>query len=404
MTGATLPAVDWTRDPRLARLVVALTANGGEVRYVGGAVRDTIAGHAVSDVDLATPLEPADVVARIAGAGMKAVPTGIAHGTVTAVVESKPFEVTTLRRDVATDGRRATVAFATDWREDAARRDFTINALSADPLTGAISDYFGGLDDLAAGRVRFIGEPAQRIDEDHLRILRFFRFHARFGKGPPDDAALTAVSAKAATMRALSRERIAGELLRLLALDDPRATIRLMIAHDIFAPIVPEIDTASAARLDRLIANERPTDSEADSVLRLIALSPVDPNEAAAMAGRLKMSTAIRKRARRARAASVDPSADPRHLAYSIGVESARDAWLLSNDPAAAATALARLSDWAPPRFPVRGGMIVARGVAAGPEVARLLTEAERRWVAEDFPAEERAREILDQLLDEACQ
>lgn len=404
MTGRTLPAAEWRRDPRLARLVAALTANGGEVRYVGGAVRDTIAGLAVSDVDLATPMEPVEMIARIEQADIKAVPTGIAHGTVTAVIEGKPFEVTTLRRDIATDGRRATVAFATDWREDAARRDFTINALYADPRTGEISDYFGGLDDLSAGRVRFIGDAATRIDEDHLRILRFFRFHARFGKGVPDYNALTAVAAKADTMRALSRERIASELLRLLALDDPRATIDLMIAHDIFAPILPEIDAASAQRLDRLIAAERYTDSDADSVLRFIALGPVDSDEAAAMAGRLNLSTAIRKRARRARATPVDPSIDPRHAAYNIGIQGARDAWLLSADPAAAAKAVVRLDDWTAPLYPIKGGMIVARGVAAGPEVARLLAEAERRWVAEDFPDETRAREILDQLLSESCQ
>lgn len=404
MTGATLPAAEWTRDPRLARLVAALSAAGGDVRYVGGAVRDTLAGLAVSDVDLATPLEPREVVARLEAAGIKAVPTGIAYGTVTAVVEGKPFEVTTLRRDVATDGRRATVAFATDWRDDAVRRDFTINALYADPQTGEISDYTGGCEDLEAGRVRFIGDAATRIDEDHLRILRFFRFHARFGKGPPDAEALAAVSAKATTMRALSRERVASELLRLLALDDPRATIVLMIDQGIFAPIVPDIDAESIARLDRLIANEHASDSEPDAVLRLIALGPVAPDEAVAMMSLLKLSTAIRRRARLARATIDERSVDPRHLAYRVGLEGVRDAALLSDDSAVEAGALARLEGWKPPRFSIKGGMIVARGVAPGPQVARLLAEAERRWVAEDFPGEERARAILDQLLDEACQ
>lgn len=404
MTGATLPAADWAHDPRLARLVAALTADGGAVRYVGGAVRDTIAGLAVSDIDLATPLEPADVVARIEAAGIKAVPTGIAHGTITAVVENRPFEVTTLRRDLATDGRRATVAFATDWREDAARRDFTINALYADPQSGEISDYFGGIDDLAVGRVRFIGDAATRIAEDHLRILRFFRFHARFGKGPPDAEALAAVSAMAETMRGLSRERIAAELLSLLALNDPRATIGLMIDNGIFASIVPEIDTASLDRLSTLIANERAAHNAPDAVLRLIALGPLDSDKAEGMAERLKLSTAHRRRARLARDVAIDRQVDPRHLAYRIGNEGARDAWLLSEDPAAAAGALAQLDRWTPPRLPLKGGMIVARGVTPGPDVARLLAEAERRWVAEDFPDASRARAILDQLLDESCQ
>jgi poly(A) polymerase len=404
MTATKLPAADWTRDPRLARLVAALTAEGGAVRYVGGAVRDTIAGLPVSDVDLATPLEPVEVVARLKAADIKAVPTGIAHGTVTAIVAGKPFEVTTLRRDVATDGRRATVAFATDWRDDAARRDFTINALYADPHNREIRDYFGGLDDLAAGRIRFIGDAAARIEEDHLRILRFFRFHARFGKGEPDEQALASVVAKAETMRALSRERIASELLRLLVVDDPRATLELMVGHGIFAPIVPEIDVASLTRLDMLMANERASVCVADNVLRLIALAPLDPDEAAAMVAGLKLSTACRRRARLARAAAAELSSDPRHLAYRIGREAARDGWLLSGDPLGASRALARLEGWQPPHLPLKGGMIVARGVVAGPLVARLLAEAERRWVAEDFPNQARAREILDQLLEESFQ
>jgi len=404
MTTAKLPAADWTRDPPLARLVAALTADGGAVRYVGGAVRDTIAGLAVSDVDLATPLEPVDVVARLKAADIKTVPTGIAHGTVTAVVAGKPFEVTTLRRDVATDGRRATVAFATDWRDDAARRDFTINALYADPQSGEISDYFGGLDDLAAGRVRFIGDAAARIDEDHLRILGFFRFHARFGKGAPDEQALEAVVAKAETMRALSRERIASEVLRLLAFDDPRATLELMVAHRIFGPIVPEIDEASLARLDTLMANERASGAKPDGVLRLIALAPLDPDETTSMIARLKLSTANQRRAKCARMAGARLSDDPRHLAYRLGVEAARDGWLLSGDRAATTQALARLDGWTPPQLPIKGGMIVARGIVAGPLVARMLAEVENRWVAEDFPEDARARAILDQLLEESFQ
>ncbi len=404
MKAAMLPAADWTRDPRLARLVAALSADGGAVRYVGGAVRDTIAGLVASDVDLATPLEPVEVIARLEAANIKAVPTGIAHGTVTAVVEGKPFEVTTLRRDVATDGRRATVAFATDWRDDAARRDFTINALYADPQSGAISDYFGGLDDLAAGRVRFIGDAAARIDEDHLRILRFFRFHARFGKGAPDEQALAAVVAKAETMRALSRERIASEVLRLLAFDDPRTTIEVMVGHCIFAPIVPEIDAASLARLDTLIANERASGAKADGVLRLIALAPIAPDEAASMVARLKLSSANQRRAKCARMAGARLSEDPRHLAYRLGIEAARDGWLLSGDRSAATQALGRLDGWTPPKLPIRGGMIVSRGIAAGPLVAQFLAEVESRWVAEDFPDDTRAREILDQLLEESFQ
>jgi poly(A) polymerase len=208
-------------EPGVAAVVAAL----GTARYVGGCVRDSLAGSPAKDIDLATPLSPNEVIDRLERAGLKAVPTGIDHGTITAVSSGAVVEVTTLRRDVSTDGRRATVAFTDDWREDAARRDFTINALYADPATGDVTDYFGGVDDLAAGIVRFIGAPLERIAEDHLRILRFFRFHARFGSGAPDAESLSACAARANDLMALSRERIADELLKILAGDyaDDRA-------------------------------------------------------------------------------------------------------------------------------------------------------------------------------------
>jgi len=187
-----LDAAKWRKRRGMARLLKALAASEGQTRYVGGAVRDDLLDLPVNDVDLATRLQPIDVMSRLEAARIKAVPTGIDHGTITAVSDGHPFEITTLRRDVSTDGRRATVAFTDDWKEDAARRDFTINALSADPMTGEIFDYFGGLDDLANRHIRFIGDPLMRIAEDHLRILRFFRFHARFGEGELDAAALDA--------------------------------------------------------------------------------------------------------------------------------------------------------------------------------------------------------------------
>lgn len=208
-----------------------LGAPAGETRFVGGCVRDALLGLPVSDIDLATRLRPEAAMERLKAAGIRAVPTGLAHGTVTAIVAGAPIEVTTLRRDVSTDGRRATVAFTDDWREDAARRDFTINALSADPASGEVFDYFGGEADLAARRVRFIGDPLTRIAEDHLRILRFFRFHARFGAGEPDADSLAACVARANDLMALSRERIADELSKLLALPDPAATAALMEAR-----------------------------------------------------------------------------------------------------------------------------------------------------------------------------
>jgi len=188
----TLDAAKWRKRRGVKRLLAALGAEEGLTRYVGGAVRDDLLGLPVNDVDLATRIPPDDVIRRLEKAKIKAVPTGIEHGTVTAVSDGHVFEITTLRRDVSTDGRRATVAFTDDWKEDAARRDFTINALSADPLTGELFDYFGGLADLETRHIRFIGDPLQRIAEDHLRILRFFRFHARFDAGEPDGPALDA--------------------------------------------------------------------------------------------------------------------------------------------------------------------------------------------------------------------
>src|SRR5688572_9867228 len=215
-----LPEAPWRRRRGLPRLLRALGAAKGETRFVGGCVRDTLLDVEVNDIDLATRILPDRVMAKLQAAGIKAVPTGLAHGTVTAVANGRAVEVTTLRRDVATDGRRATIAYTENWQEDAARRDFTINALSADPASGEIFDYFGGIPDLKARRVRFIGDPLTRIAEDHLRILRFFRFHALFGAGEPDAAGLAACATRANDLMALSRERISDELLKLLGLAD----------------------------------------------------------------------------------------------------------------------------------------------------------------------------------------
>ncbi|RYD82996.1 MAG: CCA tRNA nucleotidyltransferase, partial [Sphingomonadales bacterium] len=251
-----LPDAAWRHGAGLEKLMAALGEKDAMVRFVGGAVRDTLLGLPVKDIDCATRHLPEDSSRLIKQAGFKAIPTGIAHGTVTALLPSGHVEVTTLRRDVATDGRHAVVAFTDEWREDAARRDFTINALSADPLTGEVHDYFGGLADLDQGLVRFIGDPLQRIAEDHLRILRLFRFHERFGRGAPDQAGLAACIARANDLMALSRERIADELLKLLGGKNPAATVRLMFDSGIFRPIIPEIDESGVERLERLIARE----------------------------------------------------------------------------------------------------------------------------------------------------
>jgi poly(A) polymerase len=391
-----LPDAPWRHRPGLDRLLAALDAKGGATRYVGGCVRDALLDLAQSDVDLATRLTPDEVLKRLEAAHIKAVPTGIAHGTITAVAAGTPVEVTTLRRDVSTDGRRATVAFTDDWKADAARRDFTINALSADPLTGEVFDYFGGLDDLKARLVRFIGDPLQRIAEDHLRILRFFRFHARFGGGEPDEAGLEACAARANDLMALSRERIADELLKLLALPDPTATIRLMIERGIFRPVLPEIGNAD--RLEALVAAERAAGIGPDPIRRLAALLPVDPEVATAVAARLRLSNRLSARLAAGAGTTLD---EPEPLAYRIGADAAIDRILLHGAPG---PGLKDLEGWQRPRLPVSGGELIAMGLEAGPLVAKTIQAIEEEWLRAGFPADKAAaramaRRHVDQAL-----
>ena len=395
----TLDAEKWRKKRGVKRLLRALGAEEGLTRYVGGAVRDELLGLPVNDVDLATRIPPDEVIRRLEKAKIKAVPTGIDHGTITAVSDGHVFEVTTLRRDVSTDGRRATVAFTDDWKEDAARRDFTINALSADPLTGELFDYFGGLADLEARRVRFIGDALTRIAEDHLRILRFFRFHARFGEGGPDAEGLEACTRRANDLMALSRERIAGELLRLLGLPDPAPTIRIMVERGIVAPVLPEIDIAGVDRLASLPPRETAAGVEPDGIRRLAALLP--SGIAADVAARLRLSNAQRVRLECIEQSGDHHADDPRALAYRIGIECAIDRLLLAPklDSAVAAERIAILTAWQRPRLPVGGGDLVAAGITAGPQVARMLKRIEERWIAEGFPEDERARAIMAEEL-----
>ncbi|MCY7270955.1 MAG: CCA tRNA nucleotidyltransferase [Sphingomonas bacterium] len=373
-----LDAERWRGRRGVARILDALGADQGLTRYVGGAVRDELLQIPVNDIDFATRLRPDQVVARLEAARIKAVPTGIAHGTITAVADGQPAEITTLRADVSTDGRRATVAFSDDWKADAERRDFTINALYADPQTGEIFDYFGGLGDIAARLVRFIGDPLQRIAEDHLRILRFFRFHARFGQGEPDAAALDACTARANDLMALSRERIADETVKTLGLPDPVGTIALMVNRGIFIPVLPEI--ISATRLAALVADEAAATIAPDAIRRLAALLPPDPAIADKVAARLKLSTKARKRL--AAAADPDLSTNPRALAYWAGTETAIDRLLLAGHPADATA----LTAWPVPRLPISGGKLIKLGMTEGPAVATALKAIDRRWVAAGFP------------------
>lgn len=384
----------------MSALLEALGAASGDTRYVGGCVRDTLLGLEASDVDLATRFTPQQVIERVKGAGLKAVPTGLAHGTITAVLPGGVAEVTTLRRDVSTDGRRATIAYTEDWKEDAARRDFTINALSADPSTFEVFDYFGGLQDLEARRLRFIGDALTRIAEDHLRILRFFRFHARFGEGDPDQEALRACAERANDLMALSRERIADELLKLLALPDPGPTVGLMVRENIFRPVLPEMNEASVGRLSQLVKAEIQANIPGDPLRRLAALLPADPDIAASIAARLRLSTKALKRLVSAACSTDVDAADPQILAYRLGATEAADRLLIQGRAAEAAD----LVGWTRPRFRLGGGDLIAMGLRPGPMVAATLQAIERGWAASGFPDEEDvqrdlARRHVDQAL-----
>jgi poly(A) polymerase len=383
-----LPAAAWTRREDLAELIAILGA--GQVRYVGGAVRDTLLGLEVKDIDLATVLVPAEVVARLKTAGIRTVPTGIEHGTVTALLTEGPIEITTLRHDVSTDGRRATVAFAQDWQEDAARRDFTINALYADPATGEIFDYFSGLEDLTARRVRFIGDARQRIREDHLRILRYFRVQARFGSQPPDLESENSCSELSATLKGLSRERIGMEMLSLLALANPAPTVARMAELGVLAVVLPE---ASVEPLAALVAEEERQAIAPDPIRRLAALLPADKARAVQVAARFRLSGVQKKRLACAAERDLGQTERPRALAYRLGMDQALDRLLLMG------TNIAPLIGWTIPRFPLKGGAIVARGIKAGPQVAQILHAVEEHWLAEDFPEDARIEELLSQEL-----
>jgi poly(A) polymerase len=388
----------WMREPATRAVLAALNEAGIAARFVGGCVRDALLKRPIADIDLATPARPEEVMAALEKAGIKAVPTGIAHGTVTAVVPPRHFEITTLRRDVETYGRHAKVAFDADWAEDAARRDFTINAIYLDP-DGTLHDPVGGLADLAVGRVRFVGEAAKRIAEDVLRVLRYYRFEARFGDGSGDPEARAACRAAVPLLPKLSAERVASELLRLLAVPNPVPALRIMVEDGVLAAILPE-----ARRLDRL---ERliPQEPQPDPLRRLAALIETDAVAAEAIAERLRLSNAERERlAGLARPWPLNPAADARaqrRAVYDLGAERYRDlALLLAAEGKIDERWLAKLLDltahWAPPRFPLAGRDVTALGIPPGPPVGQLLIEVRQWWEEADFAPDRAA--CLDHL------
>jgi poly(A) polymerase len=391
-----LSQATWLRECPLARLLAVLDRDGEEARVVGGAVRNALLGEPIGEIDIATTATPAEVARRATAAGFKTVPTGIEHGTVTVVVGGRPFEVTTLREDVETFGRHATVRFGRDWKADAERRDFTINALSLS-ADGRVHDYVGGLADLRARRVRFIGDPAARIAEDYLRILRFFRFHAAYGQGPPDPAGLHACIAAREGLEQLSRERIRTELMKLLLAPHAVPTLAIMAETGILETVLGGVPyLASFANLAKL---EHACSMPADPVRRLGALAVFVIEDADRLLQRLRLSNAEHGRLASMGDAwwRVAPSSESlaRALLYRLGPERFTDRVLIawSRSPAAASDdswrALATLpSRWVIPVFPLKAQDLIRRGVPKGPELGAALKAAENAWIAADFPAD----------------
>jgi poly(A) polymerase len=359
-------------DPALVAVMAALP----EARVVGGAVRDTLAEHEIKEIDLATPRTPEQVTKALEGAGIRAVPTGLDHGTVTAVSDGRSFEVTTLRRDVETDGRHAVVAFTNDWQADAARRDFTINAMSM-TRAGEVFDYFNGIADLRAGIVRFVGDPATRIAEDYLRVLRYFRFYARYASGPADPAALAAIRAGVHGIARLSVERVWSELVRILSAPDPRPAVCLMAELGVLAAVLPE--GADPDRLALLVAAGAPT----DPLLRLAALLRGD---AAALALRLRLSGAESDRLAALRTGPVpqpedDDSALRRLLADELPDLLIDRCWLAGGNDPAWRRLRERLAAMPRPVFPLEGRDVLALGEPEGPRVGALLRAVRQWWL-----------------------
>jgi poly(A) polymerase/tRNA nucleotidyltransferase (CCA-adding enzyme) len=360
----------WLTQGAAARVLAALPG----ARVVGGAVRDTLAGRAVADIDIASSFTPEAASQRLREAGLKVVPTGLAHGTVTAVVQGTPIEVTTLRRDVATDGRHAVVAFDAGWREDAARRDFTINALSLEP-DGTVHDFFGGAADLAAGQVRFVGEASQRIAEDYLRVLRWFRFQARYGTAAPDAATLAAITEGVPGLAGLSAERVWSELKRILQAPDPLPALALMEPTGVRAAVLPE--GADLVALGFLVAAGAPV----DPLLRLAVLLP-ESADLPALAARLRLSRAEAERLAQLRvpiSSAQDAPALRRLLAETPAATLIDRTWLAQRDDPAPWQAMRRdIAAQPVPHFPLRAADL---DLPPGPGLGVALAALRAWWL-----------------------
>ena len=409
MSGARrLDQAPWLKTGLVARVLNLLNADGEEARVVGGAVRNALLGLPIGDIDIATTALPDEVTRRAKAAGIKSVPTGIEHGTVTLVIDAHPFEVTTLREDTETFGRRAKVAFGRDWVRDAERRDFTINGLSVD-ADGFIHDYVGGLEDIAARRVRFIGEPEKRISEDYLRILRFFRIHAAYGVGEVDRAGYLACIGGRSGLENLSAERMRAEILKLMVATGAAGAVNAMVEGGLLLPIFGGV--AYAGPFAALISIEHALGLVPDPIRRLGALAVAVTEDARRVATHLRLTNAETKTLdsmghRWWRLAGMDEARARRRL-YRLGDERYRDrlllAWARSGDAADAASwrELASLpSRWTAPKFPLKAADLIARGIAQGPELGQALALAEDAWLAAEFPLD---RSSLDAIADQTA-
>lgn len=383
----------WLREGPLGKLLDVLDGNGEEARVVGGAVRNALFGFPRSEVDIATTAEPKTVVERVTAAGFKAVPTGIEHGTVTAVADGEPFEITTLREDIETDGRHAVVRFGRDWAKDAARRDFTINAFSL-ARDGTVHDYCDGLADIAAKRVRFIGDADRRIAEDYLRVLRFFRFFAAYDEGEPDRDSYLATARARDRLAQLSRERVRAEVLKLLAAPRAFDAMTAMADTGIYDRVFANAPELPA--LGKLAAIERSHGLKPDAVRRLAAVGVRIEEDAERLRERLRLSNdEYRRLASMAdgwrQLSPVQGDAHAREVLYRIGADSYRDRVLLAfahADPAEQGwdELLTLPERWTPPRFPLAAKDFIERGIEKGPALGRALANAENAWIAAGFP------------------
>lgn len=397
----------WLQSGPAGRVLALLNGGGEEARVVGGAVRNALLGIPVADIDIATTALPEVVIRRAGEAGIKSVPTGIEHGTVTLVLDSHPFEVTTLREDTETFGRRAKVAFGRDWMRDAERRDFTINGLSAD-AAGVVHDYVGGLADIAERRVRFIGNPADRIAEDYLRILRFFRIHAAYGAGEPDRAGYLACIGGRAGLATLSAERVRMEMLKLMVAPGAAGSTAAMAECGLLQQIIGGV--AYTGTLSAMIEVEQTLGLPKDAMRRLGALAVAVTEDARRVAARLRLSNAEAKALdsmghRWWRLAGMDEATAKRRL-YRLGEAAYRDRLMLAWARAGGGEASdwRQLADlprrWSAPKFPLKAADFISRGIAEGPALGHVLTIAEDAWLAAGFPlAPDAVAGIADQTV-----